>query len=97
MTRGEFVEENKKMLASIVSLAEKFIVDMQEVVNRTISIEDMQKKYGNWIKEVRIQFLKLTDGDIAPDDLYDWSGEIENLEAGYWIFLYCLKMIEETE
>lgn len=79
MTRGEFVEENKKMLASIVSLAEKFIVDMQEVVNRTISIEDMQKKYGNWIKEVRIQFLKLTDGDIAPDDLHDWSGEIENL------------------
>lgn len=79
MTRGEFVEENKKMLASIVSLAEKFIVDMQEVMNRTISIEDMQKKYGNWIKEVRIQFLKLTDGDIAPDDLHDWSGEIENL------------------
>lgn len=39
----------------------------------------MQKKYGNWIKEVRIQFLKLTDGDIAPDDLHDWSGEIENL------------------
>ena len=70
---------NKKLLVSIVSLAEKFIVDMQEVVNQIISIEEMQSKYGNWIREVRIQYLKLTDLDVAPTDLHDWSAEIEHL------------------
>ena len=79
MTRSEFIEENKKLLVSIVSLAEKFIVDMQEVANRTISIEEMQEKYGNWIKDVQINFLRLTDLDVAPTDLHDWSAEIESL------------------
>ena len=79
LTREKFVEANKKLLVSIISLAEKFIVDMQEVANRTISIEDMQKKYGSWIKEVQVQYLRLTDLDVAPTDLHDWSAEIESL------------------
>lgn len=79
MTRSEFIEENKKLLVSIVSLAEKFIVDMQEVANQTISIEEMQEKYGNWIKDVQINFFRLTDLDVAPTDLHDWSAEIESL------------------
>lgn len=79
MTRDEFVELNKKLLVSIVSLAEKFIVDMQEVANQTISIEEMQNKYGKWICEVQVQYLKLTDLDVAPTDLHDWSAQIENL------------------
>ena len=79
VTRSEFIEMNKKLLVSIVSLAEKFIVDMQEVANQIISIEEMQSKYGEWIKEVKIQYLKLTDLDVAPIDLHDWSAEIESL------------------
>ena len=79
MTRNEFIETNKKLFVSIVSLAEKFIVDMQEVANRTISIEAMQEKYGDWIKEVQIDYLRLTDLDVAPTDLHDWSAEIESL------------------
>jgi len=79
MTRSEFIDVNKKLLVSIVSLAEKFIVDMQEVANRTISIEAMQEKYGDWIKEVQIDYLRLTDLDVAPTDLHDWSAEIESL------------------
>lgn len=79
MTRSEFVETNKKLFVSIVSLAEKFIVDLQEVANQTISIEEMQEKYGDWIKEVQIKYLRLTDLDVAPTDLHDWSAEIESL------------------
>ena len=79
VTRSEFIEMNKKLLVSIVSLAEKFIVDMQEVANQIISIEEMQSKYGEWIREVKIQYLKLTDLDVAPIDLHDWSAEIESL------------------
>ena len=39
----------------------------------------MQSKYGDWIREVQIQYLRLTDFDVAPTDLHDWSAEIENL------------------
>ena len=44
-----------------------------------ISIDEMQRKYGRWIKAVKIQYLKLTDLDIAPIDLHDWIAEIESL------------------
>ena len=64
MTRSEFIQVNKKLLVSIVSLAEKFIVDMQEVANQIISIEEMQSKYGDWIKDVQIQYLVLCQ-DLA--------------------------------
>ena len=79
VTRSEFIEVNKKLLVSIVSLAEKFIVDMQEVANQVISIEEMQSIYGDWIRKVQIRYLRLTDLDVAPIDLHDWSAEIENL------------------
>lgn len=79
MSRNDFIDINKKMLASIVLLAEKFIVDLQEFANRTIDIKELQSKYGNWIREVQIQYLKLTDIDVAPTDLHDWSAEVENL------------------
>lgn len=79
VTRDEFIEMNKKMLVSVVSLAEQFIIDMQEVANQMISMEEMQSKYGKWIKEVQVQYLKLTELDVAPNDLHDWAGEIECL------------------
>lgn len=41
-TREEFIEENKQLLAVIVTLAEKFVVDLQEVANNTLTIYEMQ-------------------------------------------------------
>jgi len=82
-TREEFVEDNRRLLAVIVNLAEEFISDLQEVKNKTLCIEEMQSKYGEWINSVKRKYLELTDGDIAPDDLHDWSEEILSL-AG-WI------------
>lgn len=79
MTKDEFIQMNKTLLVSIVSLAEKFIVDIQEVANHTVNIEEMQSKYSTWIKKVKNQYLKLQDMDVAPKDLQAWSMEIENL------------------
>lgn len=83
VSREQFIDDNRKLLASIINMAELFIVDLQEVVNKTITIEKMQQKYEDWIIRVRKRYLRLTDGDIAPDDLHDWSEEIVSL-AG-WI------------
>lgn len=81
-TREEFIEENKKLLAVIVTLAEKFVNDLLEVANNLLTIEDIQERYGAWIVKVRRKFIELSDGDIAPDDLHDWTEEIMNL-AGW--------------
>lgn len=92
-TREEFVEWNKELLSVVVNLAERFIVDLQEVANKTVSMESVQEKYRDWIITVRRNYIRLTDGDIAPNDLHDWSEEILSL-AG-WVL--DLSLILENE
>ena len=81
-TRKEFIEDNRKLLALIVTLAERFVYDLQEVANRTGTIESMRERYGGWNVDVRRRYIRLTDEDIAPDDLHDWSEAIMDL-AGW--------------
>ena len=81
-TREEFIHSHKDLLVTIVDLAEQFIVDLQEVMNRTISLNRMQESYGTWIARVKKTFLRLSEEDTAPSDLHDWSEEIMGL-AGW--------------
>ncbi len=81
-TRAEFIESNKKLLALIVSMAERFVYDLQEVSNKTRTIESMHNDYCEWIQAVQSRYIELSDEDVAPDDLHDWSEEIMNL-AGW--------------
>ena len=83
MTRTEFIESNRKLLALIVSMAERFIYDLQEVTNKTKTIEAMQEEYGDWIRRVKRRYIELSDSDVAPDDLHDWSAEI--LDLAGWV------------
>lgn len=89
ITKEEFIRQNKELLSVIVSMAEHFIYDLREVDNKTVKIAKIQEQYQQWIQEVRRKFLKLTDIDAAPDDLYKWSEEIRNL-AGYILDLSLL-------
>lgn len=82
-SREDFIRENKVLLSTIVTLAEKFIVDLQEVDNKLITIEEMQSRYGNWIREMKRKYIALSDTEVPPTDLREWSDEIINL-AG-WI------------
>ena len=81
-TREEYIEDNRKLLALIVTLAERFVYDLQEVTNRMDTIENLQERYGGWISEVRRRYIKLSDEDVAPDDLHEWSEAIMDL-AGW--------------
>lgn len=90
MTREQFIFTNKKLLALIVSKAEAYIVDLQEVANRLLDLTEMKNRYRTWNLEVRKLYLELSDGDIAPEDLYDWSEEILSLagwvlDLGLWL------------
>ncbi len=81
-SREEYIEANKRVLALIVTKAERFIYDLQETANGTCTIEDMQSRYGEWIKRVNDDYIRLSDEDVPPDDLHDWSYEIMDL-AGW--------------
>ena len=81
-TREEFVRDVKKLLALIVSNAESFAYDLQEVKNRTRTIAEMRALYYSWIGRVKSLYIKLSDEDIAPNDLHDWAEAIYDL-AGW--------------
>lgn len=83
VSREEFISDNQKLLAEIISMAEAFIFDLREIVNRTTDVQTVQKKYKRWITDVRAKYLLLSDMDSAPDDLYEWANEIMNL--GGWV------------
>lgn len=93
-TREEFIEDNRRLLTTIVNMGERFVADLQEVKNKIITIEDLQEKYGDWIINVRRKYIQLTDGDVPPNDLHDWSEEITTL-AG-WI-LDCSLLLENEK
>ena len=73
----------KKLLALIVTEAERFIYDLQEVRNRTVSIEQMRGAYGEWIGRVKGLYIRLSEEEAAPDDLYDWAEAI--LDLAGWV------------
>ena len=81
-TREEFVRDVKKLLALIVSNAENFVYDLQEVKNRTRTMAEMRALYYPWIGRVKCLYIKLSDEDIAPNDLHDWAEAIYDL-AGW--------------
>lgn len=81
-TREEFVRDVRKLLALIVSNAESFVYDLQEVKNRTRTIAEMRALYSDWIGRVKSLYIKLSDEDVAPNDLHDWAEAIYDL-AGW--------------
>ncbi len=94
-SRDECVTAFKTLLATIVTLAEKFIADMQEVANRTMMIDQIRSKYRDWIIEVRKRYIELSDEAVPPEDLYDWTEEIMTL-AG-WVMDMAILMEPNKE
>ena len=63
VSREEFVSQNQKLLSEIVSMAEEFIFDLKEIVNRTIDVLTVQERYKKWILDVRSKYILLSDMD----------------------------------
>lgn len=83
VSRSEFIQECKTMLSVIVTMGEAFIYSMNELLNRTVSFSQVKKQYETWLRQVKKQYIKMTDLPIAPDDLHSWSEEI--LDLAGWI------------
>lgn len=96
VTRDEFILQNKKFLSVFINMAGAFIVDMQAVANQEKEIEDIQHEYGEWIELVRSRYINLSDLDVPPIDLHDWSEEITNLAGCVLDLSLMLKGDKET-
>lgn len=74
--RAEYIKECKDFLKLFIDMAEDFLIDFQEVINKTFTYEKLQLKYGAWINSAKREFVLLSDMEVAPDDLHDWVEEI---------------------
>jgi len=79
VSREDYILQNKKFLSVFINMAGQFVIDMQAVANKEMTLHDLQDKYTEWIADVRNRYINLSDLDVAPDDLHDWSEEITNL------------------
>ena len=73
--------------------AETFIRDFEEVENNTISLEEMKKDYGDWIRTVKESSFKLSDTDTAPVERIRWAAAI--LDLAGWVTNMALFMERE--
>lgn len=79
ISNEEFQHRAKKLLSKTVSMAEKYIADIREIDNQTQTIADIRRNYGKWIQEVYEEYYRMTELPVAPNELHDWFGAIENL------------------
>lgn len=77
------IAEYEELAGRLMSQAEAFIRDFEEVENNTFSLEEMQRNYGAWIREVKTAYFKLTDTDPAPVKRIRWAEDI--LDLAGWV------------
>ena len=82
MTRESCLSEYGKLLAGIVCMAEAFIRDLQEAENGLVSLKDLKERCGPWANKVRAMYIRLSDAERPPRDLYEWTEGICGL-AGW--------------
>lgn len=83
MTEQEYIKNAKELISEIVSLGEQFCTDLEEVCNKTISLQNVSDTYGEWVKKVTEKYLIVTDCDIPPIQLQKWSDKI--LDLAGWV------------
>ena len=81
--REQIVAEYKKLASCLMTKAEVFIRDFEEVGNRTFSLEEMKAGYSGWIREVKEAYFKLSDANPAPAERIRWAEAI--LDLAGWV------------
>ena len=79
----QILAEYEELAVCLMTKAETFIRDFEEVENRTFSVETMKERYGSWIREVKEAYFKLTDTDPAPAERIRWAEAI--LDLAGWV------------
>lgn len=72
-SKDDVIFETKKILASVVSLAQKVIHFFNEYNNGVLTEEDFLKKMDNLIPEINKCVVDSQNLNIPPDEIRDWS------------------------
>ncbi len=78
----EIIAEYRKLGNLLIMHAESFVKDLEEAENGTISFLTVKAANREWVHEVKQLFFKLTDADVAPIEVNDWTEKVLNL-AGW--------------
>ncbi len=79
----EYEADVRYLFYRIIEYAETYITCIREVYNRTKTIEEAQREYLPWMKEIYELYNRLTDIPIAPDDIHEWTENV--LQLSGWV------------
>ena len=85
----------EELAGQLMTKAEAFIRDFEEVENNTFSLEELKKDYGGWIRDVKVAYYKLTDTDPAPVERIRWAEAI--LDLAGWVTDMALFLEKDEE
>ncbi len=72
-SKNDLILETKKILSSVISLAQKVIHFFNEYNNRVLTEEDFLKKMDYLIPKINKYVVESQNLNIPPDEIRDWS------------------------
>ena len=79
----QILAEYEKLAGRLMTKAEAFIRDFEEMEDRSLSPEEMRGNYDSWIREVKETYFKLSDTDPTPVERIRWAEAI--LHMAGWV------------
>ena len=79
----EIIAEYQELAGLLISKAEPFVQALEAVENGELSEEAMKEEFGEWTRDVRDLYFKVTDSDPAPAERMIWAEAI--LELAGWV------------
>ena len=79
----EIISGYQKLAGLLISKAEAFVQALEAVENGELSEEGMKEEFGEWTRDVRDLYFKVTDADPAPAERVIWAEAI--LELAGWV------------
>lgn len=83
VSKEVYVSQCTKYLEMFVDKAEDFCSDLREIYNRKLTFDELQIRYKSWMTDIKKEYIKLSDMEVAPDEIHDWVEEI--LQLSGWI------------
>ena len=80
---GEIIAEYQKLAGLLISKAEAFVKALEAVDNGELTEDEMKEEFGEWTREVRSLYFKVTDAEPAPAERIIWAEAI--LELAGWV------------
>ncbi len=77
------ITEYQKLAGLLIAKAEAYVKALEAVDNGELSEEAMKEEFGEWAREVRNLYFKVTDAEPAPAERIIWAEAI--LELAGWV------------